>query len=618
MKHTSAELLFGSPTAEDQERIKRRRVDIENGCRILEKSDVPDQALRFNTSLWLLQNIGRFHTAKATDPVHGRVHVNEAEINPLLFTKEELAKHGILVDKLFDDAYDTVLPSGSKTIAQIIGSLQREMLMNAVIESATWSVVTSDPARPLHCLYCNTPHLLLTIAKEHDRKCCHPSSESRMVWAVHDGEFTFSSERVVENKHERKGSAICLSCLYEKVVKDENLKEAMLDFYEFSKRTMDSLEGSPDGRCIGCCQIDDTGSICLFTLSFVSPDANGATSYIGPVMRSPHRTLSPNVILQDVTLDPTPMEHDNLRDAMHYLHNFARAKTVKMTDVKTELSAIKTDMEVMGTQVARVARSSDIYNQTNGLPFQTTEDALEFVQTYESVVLRYMDAQKILIREEGDKMMLFRPSEAQKVTICQNCGGYGHNCNKKCIMCLDPKSVPKGGLSMVDHFGQNVLDFAESQKAALTAAVDLQQWETRAINAAFMEAASRRRKGQLSRRLAPNRDYLLHGDKLSKKKGKDATCLSPSIPFSSLGSYTVEELKKRIDMSFFMNRSVITKFKEAWQSNGHFDVTDFLAPTLQVRGLSFFKRGRWISKIGRQMLMEGRLVVFGHQHGVPL
>src|SRR5690349_7899600 len=96
--------------------------------------------------------------------------------------------------------------------------------------------------------------------------------------------------------------------------------------------------------------------------------------------------------------------------------NFARAKTVKMTDVKTELNAIKTDMEVMGTQVARVARSSDIYNQANVLPFQTTEDALEFVQTYESVVLRYMDAQKILIREEGDKMMLFRPSEAQKVT----------------------------------------------------------------------------------------------------------------------------------------------------------------------------------------------------------
>ena len=111
--------------------------------------------------------------------------------------------------------------------------------------------------------------------------------------------------------------------------------------------------------------------------------------------------------------------------------------------------------------------------------------------------------------------------------------------------------------------------------------------------------------------MSPNQfKQALETSLLPRKGGDDVNHLKGGLA-SLFGGDSAGELS-HLSHSRPISLQVVRK------SASHFDVTDFLASTLQVRGLSFFKRGRWISKIGRQMLMEGRLVVFDHQHGVPL
>jgi hypothetical protein len=208
------------------------------------------------------------------------------------------------------------------------------------------------------------------------------------------------------------------------------------------------------------------------------------------------------------------------------------------------------------------------------MPLANTDGALRFVEIYEPVVLRYMEAQRVLVRGFGDKMLMFRHNKKeQEVSICPNCGGYGHTINKKCVMCIDEGITRRGDQSLIEHYSENVGEFGKTQKDAMLAAINLQEWETRQMNSNLVDAVRRHRIGEKSRRLAPSRAHMIHGNKTPGKK--EVVHLSPSIPFAAFGEYTVEELKNRVDMKILMSRDDFLMARKAWDDSGFFDTSDF-------------------------------------------
>jgi len=202
----------------------------------------------------------------------------------------------------------------------------------------------------------------------------------------------------------------------------------------------------------------------------------------------------------------------------------------------------------------------------------TPAEAFRFIVQNEATMRQYHEAQRILIRNHGDNVLLFRDHPKQSPEICISCGGYGHNSKKKCAMRTDETMTPRAKLTHPVHFAQNIERFTGEQKEGLLKAVDLQEWESQKLQQQFSALLQRQAEDKLPIRMAPSHYYLLHGDTGAKNKELDV--ITPSIPLLALAPFSAEQLRKRVSHKLFMDAQNIGLIKRAWDSI-HFDTSDF-------------------------------------------
>jgi hypothetical protein len=166
-----------------------------------------------------------------------------------------------------------------------VGHQSQALVVGLLVSMAALSAVI-DGDSSLACCYCHARvqdfeggdpsrsdrDFLLTIAREHVPTCQNPliaESASRIAWAS----SLFESEPVVPGQDRRQGAAVCLKCLYERVMRrDDELMQVITLMPTLREAFYANDARHTSARRICACrhpEPDQPGTLCLFSFSRV-------------------------------------------------------------------------------------------------------------------------------------------------------------------------------------------------------------------------------------------------------------------------------------------------------------------------------------------------------------